>query len=221
LGNNSIIVPLTTAVESKKAECQDVANVSALFEFDDSGSWQFSRRSVDDVHPLIRQLQERGEPGLVLFSSGSTGKSKASLLSLDKLIHKFVQPRRGYRTLIFLLLDHIGGINTLLHTLSYGGTMITIEDRRPAHVCQAIARHRAQLLPTTPTFLNMLLISEAYKAYDLSSLELITYGTEPMPASTLRHLCAVFPHIRFKQTYGLSELGILSTRSQDSDSLWL
>jgi acyl-CoA synthetase (AMP-forming)/AMP-acid ligase II len=65
----------------------------------------------------------------------------------------------------------------------------------------------------------MLLISEAYKTHDLSSLELITYGTEPMPATTLQHLRGVFPQIRFKQTYGLSEVGILPTKSKDSSSL--
>jgi len=97
--------------------------------------------------------------------------------------------------------------------------MVTTEARSPDRVCQAIEEYRVQLLPTTPTFLNMLLISEAYKTHDLSSLELITYGTEPMPATTLNHLRWVFPQVRFKQTYGLSEVGILPTKSQDSSSL--
>jgi len=67
----------------------------------------------------------------------------------------------------------------------------------------------------------MLLISEAHKAHDLSSLELITYGSEPMLDCTLQALNRAFPGVRFKQTYGLSELGILPTASEDSQSLWL
>jgi len=67
----------------------------------------------------------------------------------------------------------------------------------------------------------MLAISGLHCRYDLSSLRLITYGTEPMPAATLRGLTAIFPNVRFKQTYGLSELGVLPTRSPASDSLWL
>ena len=78
-----------------------------------------------------------------------------------------------------------------------------------------------QLLPTTPTFLRMLLISGAYKKYDLGSLELITYGTEPMPTATLESLHAAFPGVRLKQTYGLTEVGILPTKSEQDDSLWL
>ena len=38
--------------------------------------------------------------------------------------------------------------------------------------------------------------------------------------STLMALNETFPTIRFKQTYGLSEIGIPKTHSRDSDSLW-
>ncbi|WP_089933577.1 class I adenylate-forming enzyme family protein [Candidatus Entotheonella palauensis] len=217
-----MVVPLSSTPEVHHADFERRANVSARFAFDETGAWSLSRPEAGSLHPLVRQLQQLGAPGLVLFSSGSTGEHKASLLNFDKLTQRFQRAtRHGYRTLFFLLLDHIGGINTLLHTLSHGGTLITAPNRRPETICQTIERHRVQLLPTTPTFLNMLLISEAYAAYDLSSLQLVTYGTEPMPASTLRHLAKVFPQVRLKQTYGLSEVGILSPRSQDSGSLWV
>src|SRR5262249_48801996 len=150
-----------------------------------------------------------------------TGESKASVLDLDRLLQKFQATRPAYRTLVFLLVDHIGGINTLFHALSHGGTIVTAPDRSPENVCAAIAAHRIQLWPTTPTFLRMLLIADAIKRPALSSLEVVPYGTEPMPASTLTAIREALPWVRFKQTYGLSELGILPTRSRDSGSLWL
>jgi acyl-CoA synthetase (AMP-forming)/AMP-acid ligase II len=67
----------------------------------------------------------------------------------------------------------------------------------------------------------LLLLSEDYSRYDLSSLRLITYGTEVMPASTLSRLREVFPNVRLQQTYGLSELGILRSRSREDGSLWV
>ena len=137
------------------------------------------------------------------------------------LLDKFLTVRRGYRTLVFLLLDHIGGINTLLHILTQGGTAITSEARTADAVCACIEAHRVELLPTTPTFLNMLLISDAHKRFDLSSLRLITYGTEPMPLATLRHLHEALPNVTLKQTYGLTELGILPTQSRAPDELWI
>jgi acyl-CoA synthetase (AMP-forming)/AMP-acid ligase II len=121
---------------------------------------------------------------------------------------------------LFLLFDHIGGINTLLHVLANGGCAVIPSDHSSETVASAIAQYRVQVLPTSPTFLTLLLLSGVYQRYDLSSLEIITYGTEVMPESVLTSLNQVFPHIRFHQTYGLTELGIMRSKSQASDSLW-
>jgi long-chain acyl-CoA synthetase len=66
-----------------------------------------------------------------------------------------------------------------------------------------------------------MLLSEAYKRHDLGSLQTVTYGTEPMPESTLKRFHELFPHITLQQTYGLSEVGILRSKSKSSDSLWV
>ena len=179
-------------------------------------------RAPSGDHPLLEEFRNSGHSGLILLSSGSTGQIKASLHSFPRLLANYQRRRTSpYRTLAFLMLDHIGGINTLFHILCSGGTVVTPAGRTPEAICEAIQRHRVQLLPTTPTFLRMLLISEAYKKYDLGSLELITYGTEPMPPATLESLHAALPGVRLKQTYGLTEVGILPTKSESNDSLWL
>ena len=144
------------------------------------------------VHPLYAELRKRGCPGLMLFSSGSTGAHKARCTTCA-LLKKFATPRHCYRTLVFLQLDHIGGVNTLFYTLANGGTAIVSDGRSPEAVCEAIAAHRVELLPTSPTFLNLLLLSEEHPRHDLSSLQLITYGTEPMPETTLRRVHRHFP----------------------------
>jgi acyl-CoA synthetase (AMP-forming)/AMP-acid ligase II len=219
--NRNVIIPLASAGAQRWDQLTDLAQVQFAVQFDTRDSWRVSdfRRTV--THPLLHKVKERGAAGLVLFSSGSTGESKASVLDFDRLLAKFELPRPAYRMLVFLLLDHIGGINTLLYALCHGGTIVTTEERSPDAVCAAIEAHRIQLLPTTPTFLRMLLIADAIRRHDLSSLETITYGTEPMPPSTLSAIRAALPRVRFKQTYGLSELGILPTQSRDSGSVWL
>jgi acyl-CoA synthetase (AMP-forming)/AMP-acid ligase II len=219
--NRNIIVPLASATARRWDRMMEVAQVSTAITFDDDDGCRFTSFQRVTNHALLRELANRGAPGLVLFSSGSTGESKASLLDFDKLLTKFRASRPAYRTLVFLLLDHIGGINTLFHSLCHGGTIVTSHDRSPDAVCATVAAHRIQLLPTTPTFLRMLLIAEAFKRHDLSALEIITYGTEPMPASTLTAVREALPQVRLKQTYGLSELGILPTQSESSSSLWL
>jgi len=216
-----IIVPLTTTVESRKPRFKEVAEVQKSFCFTDQDTWQVISYPVQVKHPLNLQLQSTGDPGLVLFSSGSTGEPKAALHDFSKLLEKFLARRHTLRTITFLLLDHIGGINTLLYVLSNTGTIISIDDRSPDAVCAAIEKHKVELLPTSPTFLNMLLLSEGYRRYDLSSLQRITYGTEPMPETTLKRIYQVFPNAMLQQTYGLSELGILHSKSRSNDTLWV
>jgi acyl-CoA synthetase (AMP-forming)/AMP-acid ligase II len=195
--------------------------VQIVFEFSSDDSCRIQHRDVTVANLLTQKLIAMGVAGLVLFSSGSTGKPKAALHNFAKLVEKFRTQRPSLRTLVFLLFDHIGGLNTFLHTISNGGTMVITKDRNPDEVCRLIAEHRVELLPTSPTFLRLLLISEAWRQHDLSSLTLITYGTEVMPESTLIRLNQVFPNVRFQQTYGLSELGIMRSRSKESGSLWV
>jgi acyl-CoA synthetase (AMP-forming)/AMP-acid ligase II len=218
--HRTIIVPLSREAQSHHHEFCDIAQVEYHIRMT-GATPTIEPTSHQAKHPLYDVLHRRETPGLVLFSSGSTGKSKAMVHDLSLLLRKFQQPRRQWRTVLFLGFDHIGGINTLFYTLSNGGMAVVPVERSPSGVCQAIQLHRAELLPTSPTFLNFLLLSGAYKAYDLSSLRLITYGTEPMPQSTLDRIAQVFPAVTLQQTYGLSELGILRSKSRDATSLWV
>jgi acyl-coenzyme A synthetase/AMP-(fatty) acid ligase len=216
-----ILVPLTRSVAAKKAEFCEIAQVELVLEVGEADEIQLQHTGVTVNHEILLQLKQAERPGLVLFSSGSTGKSKAAVHDLVPLLEKFKVPRKFLRTITFLLFDHIGGINTLFYCLSNVGCIITVQDRLPDTVCAAIAKHQVQLLPTSPTFINLLLISEAFKRHDLSSLELVTYGTEVMPESTLKRFHALFPNVRLLQTYGLSEIGIMRSQSKSSDSLWV
>jgi acyl-coenzyme A synthetase/AMP-(fatty) acid ligase len=113
------------------------------------------------------------------------------------------------------------GINTLMYTLANLGCVVAPADRSVTEACRAIEKHKAELLPTSPSFLNLLLLAGAHEQFDLSSLKLITYGTEVMPERTLEALNRVFPTVRLHQTYGLSELGILRSKSASNQSLFV
>ncbi len=217
----AILVPLSQASLPQAEEFLRTAEVQAVIRVDAEDRWNLTWRGGEVGNPLTRGLVISGDPGLVLFTSGSTGTSKAALHNFASLLEKFKVRRHRLTVMTFLLLDHIGGINTLFYALSNGGTVVSIRTRDPDVVCRAIERHQVELLPTTPTFLNLLLISEAYRRHDLSSLRRISYGTEVMPETTLRRLREVLPDTDLLQTYGLTEVGILRSKSKDPDSLYL
>ena len=218
---NTIIVPLSSTVDNALDELLDIAEAQYLIKIDPNDAHVMIQIERQVTSPIILELVKLKHPGLVLFSSGSTGKPKGAVHNFHNLLEKFKKERHRMVALNFLLFDHIGGINTLFYNLSNGGTIVTTHDRNPSEICRLIEKYSIELLPTTPTFLNLLIMSESYTKFDLSSLDLITYGTEVMQASLLARLNSVFPNVRLLQTYGLSELGIMRSKSRSSDSLWV
>ena len=214
----AVIVPLSA--DSAPHRDEFLATAQVEWRVRPGHERPIERRECDSDHALYRELARRGSSGLVLFSSGSTGTSKAAVHDLEGLVAKFETPKRTYRTLVFLQPDHIGGFNTLCYTLSNGGAVIVPAERTPKAVLATIARYQVELLPTSPTFLNLLLLARGPED-DLRSVRLITYGTETMPEATLARVREAFPHVRLQQTYGLTEVGILRSRSRPGGSLWV
>ncbi len=221
LENDNIIVPLTEAASTQHETFREIAGVEKRIVLDEPDAPIIDLGTKPAASELYRALRERVAAGLVLFTSGSTGASKAVVHDLDILLEKYQKQRQKLRTIVFLQLDHIGGVNTLFYTLANGGAVITPASRSAGDVCVAVEKYQAQLLPTSPTFLNLLLLSGEHEKHDLSSLTLITYGTEPMPESTLKRTHTAFPSAKLQQTYGSTELGILGSRSRSDSSLWI
>jgi len=213
-----ILVPISPVVKEKNRYIS-ISQTEFVIDLCDEHP-NIHKTDIVPNHEMLLKLKGKA-PGLLLFSSGTTGEPKAALHNLCFLLEKFKKPGKILRTITFLLFDHIGGFNTLFHTLSSGGQLVLINSRDADIVCKLIERYKVELLPTSPTFLNLLLLNKMYEKYDLSSLKIITYGTEPMPQSTLDFLHRIFPNTVLKQTYGLSEVGIVGTKSEDSDSLWI
>tara|TARA_B100000315_G_C14434997_1_gene521990 strand:- start:184 stop:978 length:795 start_codon:yes stop_codon:yes gene_type:complete len=109
----------------------------------------------------------------------------------------------------------------MFHTLSNSAVVIATKERSPENICKLIENYQIELLPASPTFLRLLILSNVYESYNMSSLKIISYGTEPMPKSTLRIVKKIFPEVRLLQTYGLIELGVMRSKSEKDDSLWV
>lgn len=220
-GNKNIIVPITSTLKKvqdeyiKESFCQIILKTKEK-------ELNIENLKQTNSHNMIDDLKTKNSSGLVLFSSGSTGKPKAMIHNLDNLINSYKDKKtKSMNMLVFLMFDHIGGLNTVFNALCMGACLIIPKIKDAKTICELIEKYKIMVLPSSPTFLNLILISEEYKNYDLSSLRMITYGTETMPQSLLLKLKEVFPKVKFLQTFGTSETGISTTSSKSSNSLFM
>ncbi len=213
----AIVMPLTSANYAQHEYCFAAGHADVVI----ADGKVTRRQKKQSKQPLLDQLRSLGHAGLLLFSSGSTGSPKAILHDFEKFLARYATPRPAWTALGFLLFDHIGGLNTLFHTLFNNGRVVRPTARTVTAVFEDIRDYGVQLLPTTPTFLRMLAHSGLLDEKILPSLRLITYGTEQMDQNTLSAIADLLPQVDIRQTYGMSELGILRVRTRKRDELWI
>lgn len=219
--NGNIVIPIGRDSVVEQDSALSISGCDWIVALDSEGCPAFSRHVVETSNEMLVKFRKTGKPGLVLFSSGSTGTPKGILHDFERVASKFEKKRTSTVAIPFLMIDHFGGINTILAITSSLGTVVTVSDRSITSICRAIEDYAVELLPATPSFLTMLTTSNLLAQFDLTSLKRITFGTEVMPQATLDRLKTAFPGVHLQQTYGLSEVGVLASKSREDGSIWL
>jgi acyl-coenzyme A synthetase/AMP-(fatty) acid ligase len=220
--NSNIVVPITSENKEELRERIEIVNPNWIINLNNQNYSNIPQNSLINRHIILSDLVKNKIPGLILFSSGSTGKPKAMVHNLENLLLNYDKKKtKDMNFLVFLMFDHIGGLNTLFNCFSMGVSITIPANRNPSDISLLIQNNKINVLPASPTFLNLMLIGDVFEKYDFSSLKLVTYGTESMPETLLIRLKEKLPKVKFLQTFGTSETGIAKTSSLSSSSTLL
>ena len=198
---------------------EHLQKIAQATDYFDLSNESYKKLNNIPSHSLFKKLQY--DPGLILFSSGTTGHPKAILTNVQNLLQTWIHKKKCKKTIVFLLFDHMGGFHTIMRIILNTGTVVVPRERSANTILSTIQKYNVEVLPASPALITMFLLSGCLNQYNLDSLKTITYGTEPMPETILKRFNKMFPHIQLKQTYGLTELGVLKTKSMSSDSLFM
>jgi len=221
--NLNIVIPISTHSKIEVEELLKVSGCDWIIDCTNGEGYTIKNLVYVNEHSetFYNELRKDASSGLVLFSSGTSGKPKGIVHDLNRVLKRFKNPGKRYVTIPLLMFDHFGGYNTIFGLLSSGSKIVRITDRSVDSVASAVENFKVTLLPTTPSFLALFLAAKLSVRYDLNSIEKISYGTEVMPQSLLEKLHKTFPKVKFQQTYGLSELGVLNSKSKSDNSTWV
>ncbi|HPS55397.1 MAG TPA: class I adenylate-forming enzyme family protein [Sedimentisphaerales bacterium] len=158
---------------------------------------------------------DNSDVALMVYTSGTTGQSKIVMLTDDQLISNmfiykavmdFEMPNVVYCS---LPLHHIYAIcaQVLTH-ISCGDTFIAMN--RPFFIkdfFKAVQNHKVTITAFVPYMAILMAEYSQPNQFDLSSLKYITLSGAKTPKHVYQKLTNAFDHIKFINTYGMSEAG--------------
>jgi len=147
---------------------------------------------------------------LVIFTPGATGYPKPALLSHRSITCQNMCGGAALglgeksRNLVVLPPSHVAGQTMqLMNSFFYGGTAVILQFFDPAKALQAIQDYKVTLLGQAPAMFNLEWQLPNYDEYDLSSLELASYGGQQVSKQFLERLATMAP--KFSTALGLTE----------------
>ncbi|MDR0416753.1 MAG: acyl--CoA ligase, partial [Propionibacteriaceae bacterium] len=189
--------------------------------FADTGLPTVCADSALDPAPPDQAQAERlgGEPpvgtsdddAVVMFTSGTTARSKGVVLTNLNLGHAIVTYQRLFgvvpsdRLLLPVPIYHITGLVAVLGLSVQAGACLVLHRRFDAdRVVRALADDRITILHASPTVFAKLLAARR-DAPAAPSVRLFACGAAHMPAARIRELHAWLPRMEFRTVFGMTE----------------
>ncbi len=173
--------------------------------------------SYDKVLAAGENNEERCPQGdnddttIIMFTAGTTGTPKGVMLTYNSFSSYILSnvapadPDVEERNILTVPLHHIAGMQAVMAAIYGGRTLIIQRQFQPVEWMQLVQREKANRAMMVPTMLKQLIDHPDFHTYDLSSLQVITYGAAPMPVPVIRDAIRKMPSTKFINAFGQTE----------------
>ncbi|KAJ7537175.1 hypothetical protein O6H91_12G101600 [Diphasiastrum complanatum] len=165
----------------------------------------FSDLLSSDPNKLPAVRIRQCDTAALLYSSGTTGRSKGVIISHRNLIAATSQmeqqgPDEVETYLSIVPIFHIYGFSRITCAmLRDGHTLVIMPQFDFEHMLVAIERYRVTILPIVPPIVNLLIRSSLTSKYDWTSLKIVGSGGAPLSKEMSDAFADRYPHIIFRQ----------------------
>lgn len=162
---------------------------------------------------------------MLMFTAGTTGFPKGVMLSHDSFSSYILSnvlpcdPDIEEKNILTVPLYHIAGVQAVMAAIYGGRTLIIQRQFEPAEWMTLVQEERANRAMMVPTMLKMILDHEEFDNYDLTSLEVITYGAAPMPLEVIKRAIEKLPGTYFINAFGQTETAATITMLPPEDHI--
>jgi acyl-CoA synthetase (AMP-forming)/AMP-acid ligase II len=173
----------------------------------------FLREGEAFAGEIARRKEEVSEEdgALMLFTSGTTGKPKAPLLTHHNLVSyvrsmiSFVGMDPEDRLLMDIPNNHVGGaVMAILSSLACGSTLVMLDSFIPSQVLRTIQEERITVMGQVPAQYILLFMQPDFTDYDLSTVRTAIISGAPTPpelVEQVREKMGIVPLV----AYGMTE----------------
>ena len=171
---------------------------------------------------LTSQADMPGDVTDILFTTGTTGKQKGTMISQGIIIYdaeNLIDAQGFSSNLTFIItgpLNHIGSLSKIWPSIIVGASIYIMDGLKDLPAFFKVVKDAPWKVATfqVPASLRMMIQFGEKQLRDCSEkFDFIETGAAPISQSDMEKLCELLPHTRLYNTYASTETGIIATHN--------
>ncbi len=148
---------------------------------------------------------------ILMYTAGTTGRPKGVPLRHSAFVVYVLEnvepasPEIEEKNLLTVPLYHVAGIQAVLAAVYGGRTLVLMSQFEVKEWMETVQREQATRAMLVPTMLKRIIDDPDFTRYDLTSLQVITYGAAPMPFEVIKKAIDLMPWVKFINAFGQTE----------------